>query len=155
MNVQKYLMEKQVRYEVISHNATYDAQRMSQTMHISGHHVAKTVLLRTPAGFAVAVLPATNVVDLPAAAEALTVSTAELATEQELAQHCPDCELGALPPFGSQYQMQTLVDEKLAEDDDIVFEGTTHNEAIKMKFGDFSNLEKPIFAQICVPGVTH
>ena len=153
MNVQNYLADKQVHYEVISHNTTYDAQRMSHAVHMSGHHVAKTVLLKSPAGFAVAVLPAAKSVDLRLAGEALGVSAVELATEEELAQHCPDCELGALPPFGSQYKMQTLVDEKLAEDDEIVFEGNNHNESIKMNFGDFSNLEKPVFAKICSSAV--
>ena len=155
MNVQNYLSGKQVEFEVLSHNATYDAQRMSQAVHMSGHHVAKTVLLKTPAGFAIAVLPAANSVDLRLAAEALKVSTTELATEKELARHCPDCELGALPPFGSQYHMQTVVDERLAEDADIVFEGNSHNESIRMSFGDFSNLENPIYAQICTFGVVH
>ena len=155
MNVQKYLAEKKVHYEVISHNTTYDAQRMSHAVHMSGHHVAKTVLLRTPAGFAIAVLPAARSVDLQLASDALGVSTVELATEKELSEHCPDCELGALPPFGSQYKMQTLVDEKLAEDDEIVFEGNTHNESIKMNFGDFSTLEQPVFAKICSSAVTN
>ena len=155
MNVQDYLTEKKVHYEVISHNATYDAQRMSHAVHMSGNHVAKTVLLKSPAGFAVAVLPAAKVVDLELAGEALGVSTVGLATETELSQHCPDCELGALPPFGSHYQMKTLVDERLAEDDEIVFEGNTHNESIKMNFGDFSNLEKPLFARFCAAEVTH
>ena len=155
MNVQNYLAEKKVHYEVISHNTTYDAQRMSHAVHMSGHHVAKTVLLKTPAGFAIAVLPAANAVNLALAGKALGVSTVELATEAELSQHCPDCELGALPPFGSQYQMQTLVEEKLAEDDEIVFEGNNHNESIKMNFGDFTNLEKPIYAKFCSSAVAN
>ncbi|MGI9427825.1 MAG: aminoacyl-tRNA deacylase [Bythopirellula sp.] len=154
MNLQNYLAEKNVNYEVLSHDTTYDAQRMSHAVHMSGHHVAKTVLLKTPAGFAVAVLPAAKVVDLQLAGKALGVSAVELATEHELAQHCSDCELGALPPFGSQYQMQTLVDERLAEDEQIVFEGNNHNESIKMKFGDYSNLERPVFAKICDTEVT-
>ena len=149
MNVQKFLGEQQVPFEVISHNATYDAQRMSHAVHRSGHHVAKTVLLRTPAGFAVAVLPAAETVDLQRVREALSVSTAELATEEELSRHCPDCERGALLPFGSQYDMETVVEEALAADDDIVFEGNNHNESIKMKYGDFYRLEEPVVAKIC------
>jgi Ala-tRNA(Pro) deacylase len=153
MNVQKYLQEQDVPYEVIAHNATYDAQRMSQALHVSGHHVAKTVLLKTPAGYAVAVLPATTAVDLAQAKKALGVSAAQLASEEELSQHCRDCEVGALPPFGSQYGMRTVVDERLAEDTDILFEGNTHNESVKMRFGDFSRLEKPIVALIAAPAV--
>lgn len=149
MNVQMFLKEQAVPYEVIAHNATYDAQRMSQAVHVSGHHVAKTVLLKTPSGcFAVAVLPAASTVDLQLASEALGVSGAELATEQELSQHCPECELGALPPFGSQYEMKTIVDVKLAGDAVILFEGNNHNESIKMSFADFTALEDPTIAPI-------
>ena len=68
----------------------------------------------------------------------------ELATEAEIAKHCPDCEIGALPPFGSQYDMKTMVDDRLSEDVEIVFEANTHAEAVRMKFDDYRGLEQPI-----------
>ena len=109
---------------------------MAQALHVHGQDVAKTVLLRANGGYRyiVAVLPPTKRIDLELAAGALGGSKLELATELEIAEHCPDCEIGALPPFGSQYGMKTLVDESLCEDGEIVFEGNTHEEAIRMKF---------------------
>jgi Ala-tRNA(Pro) deacylase len=73
-------------------------------------------------------------------------SKVELATEFELQKHCPDCEFGVLPPFGSRYGAQTIVDTSLTEDEDIWFEGSTHEEAIRMKFAEFCRLEQPLIA---------
>ena len=145
MNVAELLQEKEVQYDVIPHRDTYDAQRMAQTLHVSGREVAKTVLLRVDAGYlhCVAVLPAHKTVDLDEVSKLLGGSKVELAPEIEISQHCPDCELGALPPFGSQYGMKTLVDESLTNDKEIVFEGNTHHEAIRMQFEDFRKVEQP------------
>jgi Ala-tRNA(Pro) deacylase len=148
MNVQQYLRTHSVQYDVIPHRSTYDAQRMAQTLHVPGREVAKTVLLRADQGFTyvVAVLPATMNVDLTAAGRALGGSKLELATEVEIQEHCPDCEMGVLPPFGSQYGMKTIVDKSLTEDEEIVFEGNSHQEAIRMKYSDFHHLEEPLVA---------
>ena len=148
MNVKNFLTEKNVEYEVVTHRATYDAQRLAQAVHVLGQEVAKTVLLRAgdQQPYVVAVLPSTRNIDFAKAARALGSSHAELATEIEIGEHCRDCEVGALPPFGSQYKMKTLVDESLAKDEEIVFEGNTHEEAIRMKYQDFLRLEKPLVA---------
>jgi Ala-tRNA(Pro) deacylase len=148
MKVEDYLATKNVEFDVIPHHDTYGAQRMAQALHVSGKEVAKTVLLRANHGFKylVAVLPANKSIDFERASQALGGSRLELATETEITEHCPDCEVGALPPFGSQYGMETIVDESLAEDDEIVFEGNTHHESIRLKFQDFCDIEGPLVA---------
>ena len=112
-----------------------------------GREVAKTVLLRTGADggyqFVVAVLPANKEIDFQRAANLLRQDKVQLAAELEIASHCPDCDFGALPPFGSHYGMTTIVDSSLAKDKEIWFDGNTHKEAIHMKFDDFRRLEKP------------
>ncbi|MDH3717071.1 MAG: YbaK/EbsC family protein [Planctomycetota bacterium] len=146
MHVQEFLKQKNVVFESLQHEPTYDAQRMAQAVHTPGHEVAKTVLLRAGANeaYVVAVLPADEHVDFGKVGDALGCEAVELASEREIAVHCPDCEVGALPPFGSQYGMQTLVDSSLSEDEEIVFEGNSHREAIRMKFEDFRELEQPL-----------
>jgi Ala-tRNA(Pro) deacylase len=148
MNLAKFLEEHGMEFKLLSHRDTYDAQHLAQALHVSGHHVAKTVLLRADGGYAyvVAVLQATRKVNLERASAALGGARLELGTEHELAEHCPDCEFGVLPPFGSQYEMRTLVDEELTTEDWIVFEGNTHHEAIRMRFEDFQQLENPLIA---------
>ena len=144
MNIASMLEEKNIPYEAIPHRDTYEAQRMAEALHVSGREVAKTVLLRVDDGedFVVAVLPANKTVDLKNAGEILGGAT-ELANEEEVARQCPDCETGVLPPFGSRYGMQTIVDESLNEDKHIYFEGNTHHEAIRMRFADFLKVEVP------------
>ena len=152
MNVQEFLSDRQVEYQPLSHRDVYDAQRLAQELHTPGRDVAKTVLLRADHAYAyiVAVLPATKTIDFAKVSAALGGSNIELATEIEIKEHCPDCEIGALPPFGSQYGMQTLVEESLTNDEEIVFEGNNHHEAIRMRYEDFHRIEEPRVASFAV-----
>lgn len=152
MNVQEFLSRRRVTYDAISHRDTYDAQRLAQTLHVPGREVAKTVLLRADGGstYLVGVLPATKTIDFAKLSTALGGSRVELATEIEVMQHCPDCELGALPPFGSQYGMKTIVERSLTADEVIVFEGNNHHEAIRMRYEDFRDIEQPLVARFAV-----
>lgn len=146
MNVAEFLNTKKVGFKIFEHEATYDAQHLAQSLHVPGRVVAKTVLLSANGGYRylIAVLPATKQIDIAKASAALGGSKLRLATEIEVAQHCPDCDFGVLPPFGSQYGMVTMVDESLAKDIDIIFEGNTHRDAIRMKFEDFRRIEAPL-----------
>lgn len=148
MDVTTYLEERRCRFERVPHEPTYSAQRMAHELHVPGREVAKTVLLRADGvgDFVVAVVPANRQIDLVQVAKLLRKKHVQLATEFDIADHCPDCEFGALPPFGSRYGMQTIVDSGLAADEQIVFEGNTHHEAIRMPFAEFCTLEKPLIA---------
>jgi Ala-tRNA(Pro) deacylase len=152
MNVATFLKERKCWFERLPHQPTYSAQRMAHEIHVRGQEVAKTVLLRADGGyrFVVAVLPANKMIDFSLASGLLGGSKLELATEIEIATHCPDCEFGVLPPFGSRYGMRTIVDSSLAMDEEIVFEGNTHVEAIRMKFAEFCRLENPLIAPFAV-----
>jgi Ala-tRNA(Pro) deacylase len=148
MDTKAYLHEHHVPFEVLAHAESFDAPHLAQVVHAPGREVAKTVLLRADRGFRyiVAVLPATYRVDFDELSRALGGATVELATELEIAERCPDCEMGVLPPFGSQYGAETIVDTSLTEDDQIVFEANTHREAIRMKYRDYHNVEHPRIA---------
>lgn len=149
MNVQQFLKEQQVSYSVLAHEPTYDAQHMAQAVHESGEHVAKSVLLRAGNGYVMAVVPATHQVDLAAVKRGLKgARRVELATELEFGKLFADCEIGALPPFGSQYGLRTLVDARLAQQEEIVFEGNTHEESVGMRYRDYERIEKPTVATI-------
>jgi Ala-tRNA(Pro) deacylase len=156
MNTAQFLQQHQVWCEVLPHYETYTAQEMAQELHVPGRQVAKTVLLRSEGDghYIVAVLPADMQIDLGKLSRVLGCNMS-LASESEIANHCPDCEAGALPPFGSQYQMKTIVDESLASCDSIVFEGNTHHEAIRMRFQDFMDLEQPRMESFAVPIAQH
>jgi len=148
MNVASFLQERNCRFERMSHQPTYSAQRLAHELHVTGREVAKTVLLRANGGdqYVVAVLPASKAIDLDEASKLLGKGQVQLATETEVANHCLDCEFGVLPPFGTRYGMKTIVDTSLADDEQIVFEGNTHDEAVRMAFDDFVQLEDPLIA---------
>lgn len=148
MNVYEFLDRHRAKYETLPHAPTYDAQRLAQAIAESGHHVAKTVLLKSDADYLLAVVPATHTIDLADARQLLRADYLELASEEEVAKRFPDCETGAVPPFGSQYGMTTLVDEALSEAEEIVFEGNTHDQAVRMRFADYFKLEKPVVTHL-------
>ena len=148
MNVATYLSEKKCPFELILHEPTYSAQRLAQELHVPGQDVAKTVLLRVEGGnqFIVAVLPASKSINFEQVSKLLGKRKVHLATEFEIAAYCLDCDFGVLPPFASRYGMKSIVDFSLADDLNIVFEGNTRNEAVRMKFADFVQLEDPLVA---------
>lgn len=152
MDIPAFLEEQHCAFAVMPHPTTYTAQEMAHELHVPGREVAKTVLLRANGDyeFVVAVVPAHKRVDLRRASELLGGGDVSLAHETDIEEHCPDCERGVLPPFGSRYGMKTIVDKSLADDEAIVFEGNTHNEAIQMKFDAFRRLEEPLIAPIAV-----
>ena len=104
-----------VAYKLYPHEETFDAQHLAAALRVPGHNVGKTVLLRADSSFAhiVAVLPATRTLDLRRVSDALGGADVQLATEVEIAEHCPDFEFGLLPPFGGKFGMKTIVGEPL------------------------------------------
>jgi Ala-tRNA(Pro) deacylase len=143
MRLDEHLIKHHVHFERLRHRPTFTANRMAQMLHVPGKEVAKSVLLRAGAGYVLAVLPATHQVDLGRVREELGEEKVELASEREIERLFPDCEAGSRPPFGSLYNMQTLMDESLTKDAEIVFEGQNHEEAYRMSFLDYEALEHP------------
>jgi Ala-tRNA(Pro) deacylase len=148
MNVREFLRDRAITFDALDHAPTFSAQSLAATVHVHGAEVAKTVLLWTEDDYVLAVLPATRTVDLERVQVVLGGDAlVELASEQDCGERFSDCELGALPPFGSRYGMSTLIDESLLQDEVIVFEGNSHDDAIRMKCRDFLELERPIIGR--------
>lgn len=141
--VKAFLDAHRVKYVLISHSKAYTAQGIAAISHISGRELAKTVVVKLDGALAMAVLPASYQVDLEALRRATGVQVAELASEREFKQHFPDCETGAMPPFGNLYSIPVYVDLTLTEDREIAFNAATHFELIKMAYADFAKLVKP------------
>ncbi|HEY4310404.1 MAG TPA: YbaK/EbsC family protein [Pirellulales bacterium] len=150
MKVQDFLKGRHTTYTLIEHPAAYGAQRMAEAVHVSGDWVAKSVVLKAGQGpyYYLAVVPASSRVDLEKVRQAMGLVRVELAREEEISLICRDCEVGAMPPFGSQLGMETIIDESLSWADEIVFEGNSHREAIRMKYRDYYDLEHPLVLSI-------
>lgn len=141
--LKEYLEGQKVPYQHDVHRTAYTAQEVAAEEHVPGKIVAKTVVIKVDDGFAMAVLPAVQRVDLAALKTALGAREIRLATEFEFTGLFPDCDVGAMPPFGNLYGLPVYVDQALAADPEIVFNAGTHQDTIRMKFPDFARLVQP------------
>lgn len=141
--VRTFLDQHHVKYVVISHSKAYTAQGIAAIAHIRGQELAKTVIVKLDGALAMAVLPASYQVDLLALKKVVGVKDAALASEREFKQHFPDCETGAMPPFGNLYGVPVYVDQTLTRDREIAFNAGTHLELIRMEYEDFDRLVEP------------
>ncbi len=132
-----------VAYEAIRHAADYTAQETAAHTHTKGREFAKPVVLRVDGAYVMAVVPAHRKVDLRRVRQALGAKEARLATEEELRKICPDCELGAEPPFGNLYDLPVYVSPELAHDERITFNAGTHMDALRIRWEDYERLVRP------------
>ena len=139
----KFLDENKVRYITIMHSQAFTAQQVAASAHIKGKEMAKTVMIKIKGKIAMAVLPATYHVDFHLLKEITGNEDVKLAHESEFKNLFPDCELGAMPPFGNLYNMDVFVAQKLSENDEISFNAGNHAELIKMAYIDFERLVQP------------
>ncbi len=150
MKVQDYLTQQKVPYNLHEHVPAYTAQEMAAEEHVTGNKTAKPVIVRAQETYAMCVLPASRKLDLNKVARALKVDSVRLAGEDEMADLFPDTEIGAEPPFGKLYNLPTLVDPRLGDNEEVVFQAGTHRHAITMKATDYVGLVEPIIADLCV-----
>jgi Ala-tRNA(Pro) deacylase len=143
MKLDELLTNRQVAYEHLHHRPAYTANRTAQTLHVPGQEMAKTVVLRVDGRYVLAVLPATHRIDLEKLRQDMGAERVEMASESEMDRLFPDCERGAVPPFGSLYHLETWIDESLTADEQIVFDAHSHEDAIRMRFRDYEALEHP------------
>jgi Ala-tRNA(Pro) deacylase len=144
MKIDELLTKRHVPFQTMHHAPAFTASRMAEVLHVTGQEVAKPVLLRTGRGYVLVVVPANRFVDLQRIREWLGDVPVEMASEDEMDQLFPNCERGAIPPFGSVYHIDTLVDDTLAQDEQIVFQAGTHEDAIRMTYHDYEVVEHPL-----------
>lgn len=142
-SVKSYLDEHKVAYEAIHHRRDYTAQQTAADTHTRGKEFAKTVVLFADNKYCMVVLPAIHHVSMEKIKKALKVKEVSLATEDEIAQICSDCEVGAMPPFGNLYDLPVYVSHHLAADRMITFNAGTHEDVIRMLYADFEKLVEP------------
>jgi Ala-tRNA(Pro) deacylase len=141
-----FLDSHNVKYVTMTHSTAYTAQEIASLAHIRGEEFAKTVIVRIDGTLVMAVLPASYHVDLALLKEASKGKKIALASEADFRGRFPECETGAMPPFGQLYGMEVFVDETLTRDKEIAFNAGTHHELIRLvqpKVARFSTAEEP------------
>lgn len=141
--VAQFLDDRNVKYVLIKHSPAFTAQEIAASAHIPGRELAKTVMVKLDDKMAMAVLPASYRVDMEALKKTAGVKKVELASENEFQRLFPQCEIGAMPPFGNLYDMPVYVANPLPEDDEIAFNAGSHAELMKLHYADFEKLVKP------------
>jgi Ala-tRNA(Pro) deacylase len=138
-----FLDENGIKYVSIRHSPAFTAQEIAASAHIPGKELAKAVVVKLDGELSLAVLPASYRVDFELLKAVSGAEKVELASEAEFRDRFPGCELGAMPPFGNLFGMQTYVADSLAEDDEIAFNAGSHTELIRMAYADFEQAARP------------
>jgi Ala-tRNA(Pro) deacylase len=148
--VQDFLDSYRIRYDNIAHSVAYTAQGVAAVAHIPGKELAKTVIVDIDGQLTMLVLPASAQVDMEALARLTNARKVELASEDEFRRRFPDCETGAMPPFGNLYGMPVFADESLTNDDEIAFNAGSHRELIRMAWSDYVWLVHPAIVELAI-----
>jgi Ala-tRNA(Pro) deacylase len=144
--LEAYLREKRVPFEVRHHPRAITAQEVAASEHVPGKMLAKTVMVLADGKMVMLALPAPYQVDMDKAGNVLGVEV-RLAHEEEFENTFPDCEVGAMPPFGNLYEVPVYVEAALAEDKTIVFRAGTHTDTMSVSYADFERLVEPTIAE--------
>lgn len=141
--LKEFLDSRNIKYVVISHSVAYTAAGIAALTHIPGRELAKTVIVKLDGAFVMAIVSASQHVDLARLKAATGARSLELASEDEFKAKFPDCELGAMPPFGNLYNMRVFADEGLKRDKEIAFNAGSHRELVRIAWEDFEQLVQP------------
>ena len=150
--LREFLEHEKVPYSVHSHPEAYTALEIAALEHVKGRMLAKVVIVTSGTrDLVMVVLPADRRVDFRKVGAVLGTEELRLAQESEFRDTFPACNLGSLPPFGNLFGLPVLVDERLAENEEMVFNAGTHTLTAKLRFADFSRLVQPRMASLSVP----
>ncbi len=141
--LQEFLDNQKVKYVRITHSPAFTAQEIAASAHIKGKELAKTIMVRINGKMAMAVLPADHAIDFDHFRKKIDAKDVKLASEREFKDLFPDCEIGAMPPFGNLYGMDVFVDESLTQDREIAFNAGSHSELVRLSYSDFDRLVAP------------
>lgn len=150
-SIGNFLKRKRIPYTIIAHRAAYTAQQEAEVAHVRGRHWAKIVVCFVDNEPVQAVLPADLMVDLERLRDLARAHTVRLATEAEIVQLYPECEPGAMPPFGPLYGQRVFADAIMVGDPEMAFNAGTHTDAICMHYNDFAEIVRPIVGAFARP----
>ena len=142
-SIKQYLEEQGVKYEVICHQETFSAGEEAKATGATAGLVAKTLVIKTGDSEVLAVLPASERVDIHKLRDITGDNHARLASEDEMVRGHADYELGAVPPLGGLIGAPVYLDQRLEEADEVTFAGGTHSDSIKVSGEDFLKLTHP------------
>lgn len=148
--LKQLLDERSIKYISINHSPAYTARETAASTFVPRREFAKTIIVDLDGDKVMTVVSASRHVDLARLRSLAGADKARLATEDEFKSLFPDCELGAMPPFGSLYQMPIYVDEMVTEVDDLCFNAGSHEQIMRMNCADYLQFEQPVVGAFAV-----
>ena len=142
-SIRRFVDTRGVGFMALHHRLAYTAQEEAAATHVPAREWAKTVVCIVDGQPVLAMVAANDHVDLEAIRAACGAKSVRLASEPEFASLYPDCEPGAMAPFGPLYGQKVVVDETLTHDREITFHAGTHADAMRMRYTDFVDLVHP------------
>lgn len=149
-SVQEFLRSSNADYAVFRHRMAFTTQEEAAVTHVPGRCWAKVVACFGDGAPILAVVPADRHVNLAALAQLVGAEDVRIAHETELDWLYPECERGAMPPFGPMYRQPVYVDATLAREARIVFNAGTHADAVSMRYQDFAAVAHPIVGRFTI-----
>ena len=148
--LEKYFHDHDVGFQAMTHPTAYTAQDVAAAQRVKGKQVAKVVIVRADATAVMLVMPASYRIDFAKLKMALNAKDARLAKEEEFSNLFPDCDTGAMPPFGTLYSVPVYVARSLTEDPEIVFQAGSHRDTMKITYQDYARLAQPVVADFAM-----
>jgi len=150
-DIHRWLTDQGVSFRSRNHSPRFTAQEVAEASAVTGHEMAKVILVRADDRFFMAVVPATKRLSVPRLAGILHAREVRLATEDEFAPLFPGCDRGAMPPFGNLYGLEMMVDRSLSLHPEIAFTACTHTETVTMSWADYERVTRPVLVDITEP----
>lgn len=147
--LKNFLDSNSIKYALITHSPAYTAQEVAESAHISGNKMAKTVILKVGDKFTMIVLPASHHVDLQQLKELMNAENVEFAIESEFKDHFPECDKGAIPPFGNLFNMDVYISDCLSHEKKMTFSAGNYSELICLNYKDYCDLVQPKALHLC------
>ncbi len=144
--LEKYFRDNGVEFKAMTHPTAYTAQDVAAAQKVKGKQVAKVVMALADGKAVMLVMPASYRTDFSKLKGVLKAKEGRLAKEEEFSGLFPDCDTGAMPPFGNMYNVPVYVDRSLTEDPEIVFQAGSHRDTMKITYQDYARLAQPIVA---------
>ncbi len=148
--LEEYFRENHVEFRAMTHPTAYTAQDVAAAQKVKGQQVAKVVMGLADTQVVMLVLPASSRIDFQKLKGALGGQEVRLAKEEEFSGLFPDCDTGAMPPFGNLYHVPVYVDRALTDDLEIVFQAGSHSDTIKIAYKDYTQLAQPVVADFAI-----
>jgi len=149
--LKRFLDQERTEYETLPHREVFSSREVAAESHVAERQLAKVLAIKEEGdGHLMVILPAACRLDMTALKHAAGRHKLSLVQEDEMGRLFPDCEVGAMPPFGNLYGMPTYVDACFPRAQDIVFQAGNHHEVVRMRYADYERLVKPAVGEYCL-----